>query len=1188
MPYFVLPKLFRAAAGARRQILLVMRFLSFFLTVVCMQTYATGHAQEKVSLECKDVSFKQVLTIIESKSSYRFLYHDSSFSSLPNISIDVRNKPALSIVDQLIAGTYLHYRVLANNLVVFGEGAYLVADSTIHGKVTDDKGQPIAGVTVHEAGTKGGAVTNERGEFTLRVKDAGGTIELSSVGYISQRVRLNNRLVFSIHLMAEDKSMQDVIVVGAQSQSMRTTTSAVSVISGKQIENLPAPSFDQLIQGRLSGINVQVNSGEPGTAPSLVVRGNTRVSQNIGGSSLDAARALSGPLYVIDGIPVNPEDITNSIDATGTNYLAGLNVNDIESISVQKDATATAAWGSRGANGVIYITTKKGRSGKPEFRLNWYSGLSIKPDLLPTVTGQEERRQKLDLLKAYANGNMGLLRQIPQMLTDSLNPAFNNATDWQGLFYRNAYVHNADLSMAAANELVNYRLSLNYYNEEGIIRAFGYQRYSFRGNFDFKLSPKLNAQFIAGISRNDRQRGRKFTNRSLNGTQVTTNDNNTPVSGANIPASMYRLTSFDSLNFTGLYDKLRNQNINNQYTASLTLNYKVFQDLTLISQASMDVSTSNKDYFQPSNIDAVAYQVQQTLQPSYAESDRGTFTNYFLSNRLNYAKTFRTGESFEHHVVLTASQQFNRNIATFAQASGYNIPSNDIQVVSGVPQSSLGANSSYQAASLLSYVGQLQYDLNRKYIAYVSERTDASSRFGARSKWGSFAAAGIGWVLSDEKFMDNTRGWLSYLKLRASYGQSGNQSDDYYAPYNSYTLSGTYNGNPAIQPSYTNGLTKDNLTWTSTTQKDVGIDLNLFNNRVSIVADVYDKLSKSDYFNFNLPFFTGYQSISFNATDLWVSNRGLDFTLITHNLPARNPLQWTTTLNLSYNKNLLAKLPNGNRTFLQDDYYGVTRIYSVGQPIYRMFQMQYQGVYNNYSEIPVNPLTGQYITYFKHNHVVRPGDPIWKDQNRDYDVWSDEDNGDSHGDRVPTGNPNPLFTGGFVNDFSYKNFYLSVVCVFSWKRDIINTFREGQFDNIFDFPSVSALYDFASKRLPSLAGLNYWRPDQQLKGPGHQASFPALNPFVGHYYEFLPFSSMFNEDGSYFKIKNIVLGYRVPEAMVRRAKLNGLRFYGVIDNLTTFKRSSVPDPEAVDNLGVYTGGLFPLPRKFTIGLEIQF
>lgn len=1165
-----------------------MRFLGFFLTVVCTQAYSVGLSQEKISLECRGVTLKQALTVIETKCSYRFLYHDSSFSPLSNITIDVHNKPVLSIVDQLVAGTSLHYRVLENNLVVFGEGIYPAADSTVRGKVSDDKGQPIAGVTVHEIGMKGGTVTDEKGEFSLRVKDVNGTLELSSVGYVSQRTRLSRHLTLNIRMIPEDKRMQDVIVVGAQSQSIRTTTSAVSTISGKQIENLPAPSFDQLIQGRLSGINVQVNSGEPGTAPSLVVRGNTRVSQNIGTSSLDAARALSGPLYVIDGIPVNPEDIANSIDATGTNYLAGLNVNDIESISVQKDATATAAWGSRGANGVIYITTRRGRSTKPEFRLNWYSGLSVKPELLPTVTGQEERRQKLDLLKAYAAGNVSLLRQIPQILTDSLNPAFNNATDWQGLFYRNAYVHNADLSMAAANDLISYRLSMNYYNEEGIIRAFGYQRYSFRGNFDFKLSSRLNAQFIAGISRSDRQRGRKYTNRSLNSTQVTTNDNNTPVSGSNIPASMYRLTAFDSLNFDGLYDKLRNQNINNQYTASLTFNYKVFHDLTLVSQFSADATTSGKDYFQPSNIDAVAYQVQQTLQPSYAESDRGTFTNYFISNRANYAKTFHTGKSFEHHVNFTGSQQFDRNVATFTQASGYNIPSNDIQVVSGVPQSSLGANSSYQAASLLSYVGQLQYDLNGKYIAYVSDRADASSRFGTKSKWGKFAAAGVGWIVSDEKFMEGASKWVNYLKIRASYGQSGSQSDDYYAPYNSYTLAGTYTGYPAIQPSYTNGLTKDNLTWTSTTQKDLGIDLNLLNNRISIVADVYDKLSKSDYFNFSLPFFTGYQSIDFNATDLWVSNRGLDLTVITHNLPARNPVQWTTTLNLSFNKNLIARLPNGNRTFLQEDYYGVTRIYSVGQPIYRMFQMQYLGVYNNYSEIPVNPLTGQNITYFKGNHKVRPGDPIWKDQNKDYDVWSDEDNGDTHGDRVPTGNPNPLFTGGFVNDLSYKNFYLSVVCVFTWKRDIINTFREGQFDNIFDFPSVSTLQDFASKRLPSLSGLNYWRPGQQLKDPRYRATFPALNPFSGHYYEFLPFSTMFNEDGSYFKIKNIVLGYRVPEKMVRRAKLSGLRFYGVVDNLVTFKRSSVPDPEAVDNLGVYTGSLFPLPRKFTLGLEIQF
>jgi TonB-linked SusC/RagA family outer membrane protein len=1185
---------------------LIMRMLIVLMLATALQVSAKTYSQ-KVTVSSGDISLEKTFRLFKKQTGYSFLCNQELLEKAEHLNLSIKDLPLKEALDACFAGLPLTYTIKEPEKIVFIEAKAaphlspkevletIVPPVDVHGTITNEKGEPLAGVSVVIAGKEGGTSTDSKGYFKIEA-DENDVITLSYVGYESHKfkVKAGNMVMeikFSMQPVVAEGS--DLVIIGVQRQTKRNTTSSISSINGKQIENLPVASPDQLLQGRIPGLNVQVISGEPGIAPTMVIRGNTRVSQNIGGgfasnannagfggpnSGLaDQARALSGPLYVIDGVPINTEDIANSIDATGTNYLAGINVNDIEKIDVQKDAVATAAWGSRGANGVVYITTRRGRSKTPEFRVNVYSGVTEQPKLLSTTTGAQERRQKLQLLREY--GGPGFVNTLPQMLTDSLNPYFNNATDWQGLFYRNGIIKNADASMSAATDVVNYRLSANYYDEQGVIEAFGFKRYSLRGNFDFKINPKLNSQFIFGISREDRQRGRKYNN----------SDDNTPVSSFNIPASFYKLTAFDSLNFSGLYDKLRNSNINNLYSASLTLNYDIIKGLRLTSQGSANITTSDRDYFQPSNIDQVQANIGNN-QRSYAESDKGTYSSFFLSNTLNYAKSLNAGNNHTHNLVLTGSQQFSRDVFTTSYTAGYDIPSNDIQVVGGVPQQSLFGNSGYGASAILSFLGQLQYDFDKKYILYAGDRADASSRFGKNSKWGYFPSAGVGWVMSDEKFMKGTSNWLSFLKLRASYGRSGQNALDYYAIFNTYQLSGTYNGAPTIQPSYTNGLTKDNLTWSKTEQKNIGIEANFLKNRIYLVADVYDKLTKGDFFDFNLPFFTGYQSISFNANDLWVSNRGVEVSLTTHNLSPHGKLQWTSSLNFAFNKNIIAKLPNNNRTFLVDDPYGVTRIYSVGHPIYQMFQMQYQGVYNNLNQIPFNPLTGNRLTYFKTYHNVRPGDPIWKDQNGDYDVWSDEDNGDAFADRIPTGNPNPLITGGFVNDFSYKNFSLTIISVFSLKRDIINTFYQNQFASVFNFPSsYGSLVDFASRRLPSLDGLNYWVPSAASKDPnGYHANFPALNPYGGNFYQFLPFSTMFNEKGDYFKIKSLVMGYRIEDALIQRLKLKGARVYGIIDNVYTFKRSTVPDPELVDQLGVYTGGAFPIPRKFTLGVEITF
>ena len=1168
-----------------------LRFCTLFLLVSAFNVKA-GAFSQKITVSFRQASLQTVFSYVRKETGYVVFCDYDILRTAKPVSFSVRNASVEDLVGAALDGQDLAYSVEEKTIVVTRKAQPAVTAKpqasepprVVTGKVTGDDGEGLEGVSILVSGRGGGTSTDRKGAFSLTVYDTD-TLVFSYLGYVTKRVVVKTRTRLDVNLAPNTKTITDVVVVGVQAQSRRTTTAAISTVSGKAIENLPAPSFDQLLQGRVPGLDVQVASGEPGVAPTMVVRGNTRVSQNItSNSDLDQAHALSGPLYVIDGVPINPEDISYLQDAsgtsTGTDYLAGINVNDIESIDVQKDAAATAAWGSRGANGVIYIKTRKGKSSKPEFYVNFYGGLIEEPKLTPTVTGSEERQQKLELLQTYGTyANMGTL---PQLLTDSVNPYFNHATDWQGLFYRNAAVQNADMSMAAAGENMGYRVSANYYNEQGTIKAFDFKRYSVRGNFDFRMNSKLNSQFTVAFTHSDRQRGDKLSN----------SDDNTPfnINSGNLPSSFFGMNAFDSANYLGLSTNLRNQNTNDWYSASLTLNYNPIPGLLLTSQGSASVSLSGKDYFRPSNQNAIQA-VEGNGQASYAESDANNYTNYFLSNTANYSKTFTAGKH-AHHLVVTGSQQFTEDMSKITSVYGYNAPSNDIQVVSGIPSTYLTAFSDYVSSAILSFAGQVQYDYDSKYILYAADRADGSSRFGADSKWGKFPAAGLGWVASDEKFMQGLKSWVNFMKLRASYGLSGQNSTDYYAPYNSYTINGTYGGNTAISPSYTNGLSKSNLTWSRTYQKDLGMELQLLHNRIYAMVDVYDKTTKGDYFNFNLPFFTGYQSITFNGNDLWVDNRGLDLSLTGHIFPQTSKLRWTATLNLSFNKNIIAKLPNNNRTFEIDDAYGVGRIYAVGQPIYEMFQIIYKGVYNNASQIPVNPLTGQALTYYKGYYPVQPGYPIWVDQNHDYDVWSGENNGDNYGDRVPSGNPNPKYTGGFINQFDYKNFSLSILSIFCGKRTIVNTFKQRQFEDVFNFPQgiySSSANALAASWMPNLSSIDYWNPAMAAKeGSAYRASFPTPLPYGPNYYEFEPFTTMFNENGAYFKVKDITLGYSLPQSWIRRIKISRAQVYANMDNVLTITKSTVPDPELVNSLGIYTGGAYPVPHKITMGLNVTF
>lgn len=1031
---------------------------------------------------------------------------------------------------------------------------------TVTGTVKDNQGTTLPGVTVSEKGTQNAVSTKDDGSYTITVKGNQSTLVFSFIGFLRKEEKVGTRSNINAALEEDLESLDEVVVVGYQKQSMRKTTSSVQIVTGKEIENLPAPSFESLLQGRVSGINIQNFTGEPGVRNTFTVRGNTTISSDLN-SEIDLANTMSTPLYIIDGMPVSITDLSGS-SATGTNYIAGININDIESIVVQKDAAATAVWGSRGANGVIVIKTKKGATGKPTVRLSYYTGVTERPELQRTVAGLQERRQKMGLITGY--GTFSQLANIPQVLTDSLNPSFNNATDWQDLFYSTGRVSNYDANISAGNEILNYRLSLNYYDEDGIVRNTGFKRYSLRGNFDFRLFPIAKTSLIVAASRMDRKRGlgRGF-------------EEIVPISATSMPSSFVRLTPEGYDFYYGKYDKIRDANQTDAFSIFSQTDIDVTKGLQYSLQASVQANMDRRDQFQPTDIapDGV----------SFASGDRYDLYTYNFTNVLTYGKTFKE----DHTLALTGMQSFEYNSHKNTYVFGYNTPTDDVQVVQGIAQRDLRGKNDFREAGLLSFLGQFSYDYKARYMFNASWRADASSRFGKDTKWGYFPAVSASWIASDESFLKDVE-WLSLLKFRASWGESGTLPQDFYAPYNVWNLSSTtYDGNTIAVPSFEKPLTLPNLTWNKSSQLNIGADANLFDNRLNLMIDVYRKKTKDPIMAFNFPFYTGYTRLSYNVP-MMILNEGVDLTISTRNLGKQSELQWSTNLNVSYNKNRIGALPNGNRSFYADSRgYNQALLYTVGSPIYRWAQMNYQGVYDHDDQIPVNPITGTRVTYFKGNRPVIPGFPKWEDVNQDWDVWSDEDKGAADGDLVPTGDPNPHFTGGLYNEFIYKNFSLSVLGTFTFKRDIINTFMSNQYAGVWNFGSIES--SFANQRLPDYSQVNYWTPAKALD-PNYSADFPSLNPYGPNFYQFLPFSTLWNEKGDYFKIKTITLGYRFDEKLLNRVGIGlaGARVYAIIDNVYTIQSSNVPDAELVTPQGEYSGGAYPMPRKVTFGLEVTF
>lgn len=984
------------------------------------------------------------------------------------------------------------------------------------GTVTSESGEALPGVTIAVKGTTIGTTTNENGQYSLSLPNRDVVLIFSSVGYEKQDVAVGNQSTINVTLKADMKALNEVVVVGYGTQQRKDLTGSVGSVKGKELENLPVRGPLEAIQGRVAGVQIVQNSGSPGAVPNVRIRGVT---------SLNAG---NDPLYIVDGVPI-------------TGDISVVNPNDIASMEVLKDASATSIYGARGANGIIIVTTKRGKSGKTSFNLSAYTGIMDVRKQIPMLDAYQERDY---ILNANANAGTAEVRLGLDTLFRNGVAVYN--TNWQDEIYRQGAVSNYELSLRGGNDKTTYAASLGYFNQKGVVISSGFDTYRGRFSIDHQASArfKTGANILLSTAKRDR---------------VPEGDDNNAV----ITNAMRMLPFSPVYNRDGSYtfvDQIQRPNpvglanltswftVNNRLVGNIYGDYDIWKGLSLRSTLNIDYSGTRDERFTPSTIQGGA------ARP--ATASYGDVFTWVNENTLNYTQSFG-----KHNVTGLLGYSVQESKIFNLSAAGNQGATDNITTLNAAATPT-GASSSKSSWSLVSYYARLNYSYNDKYLLAATLRRDGSSRFGADKRYGLFPSVSAGWRISEESFMRNLT-FINDLKLRVSIGVVGNQSISDFGAQGLYSTGSNYVGKAGIALS---AIPNPNLSWESTTQSDIGIDLSIFNNRVQITADAYLKRTNDLLLSVNLPTTTGFTSALQNVGD--TQNKGLEFSISSQNVKgAGDGFSWTSGFNISFNRNKILTLSNNNAdiiqtsadaTFFSTSPIGIGR---VGQPIGIFYGYVYTGrVYATSEEAKAaNMRDGSPTGAF---YVA--GDMIYRDLNGD-GVINDND-------RAVIGDANPKFIAGLTNTFTFKNFDLSIFLQSSYGNDIFNQTRQSS--------NRSFVYNAATTEV-----LRSWRKEGDITDvPRGAPSTIGRNGFV---------SNRWIEDGSYLRVKTATLGYTVPATLLKRIKVDNARVYVSGQNLFTFTNYSGLDPEANFRTGqpLLQGidlGTYPQVRSITFGLNLGF
>lgn len=1047
-------------------------------------------------------------------------------------------------------------KVLVLSAVMLCQASMLFAQSKVTGRVTDESGQPMVGVTVTVKGTSKGASTSIDGDYSIAA-NSGDVLVFSFLGYTSVEEKVGTRTRIDVRLAdaAEQIDAVEIVSMGYGTSLKRDLTGSVAKVDMSEVMKTNVTNFDQALSGRLAGVVVRSSDGELGKEANITIRGNNSLTQS------------NSPLFVIDGFQ------SESSQATA------LSSSDIESMQVLRDASATAIYGARGANGVIVITTKSGQSGKP--RVNFSASFTV-----------DQLANKMDLMGPYE-----FVKLQAEMRPDNMASSYfsdgrdlewyrgRKGYDWQDEVYRSAFTQNYSISLAGGSpkdskNATLYNISFSALDQDGILLNSNFQRYQGRVNFTQNFGKKV--RFNTNVS---------YTRTVTSGITPTSSNNSSAqsgwliysvwgyrpitskIDGSDLIADMIDgdAANGNDYRFNPVYST-KNEHKKTYVDvmkANSFINYKIVPGLDLKLSGGYSLNKRRREAFN-NTLTYTGY----PGSPSGKGINGGLYwtdTEEWISEAtLTYNKSFGL-----HHLKALVGMTLQGQKYTYDGIEATQMTTEKLSLQALYTGTLQPVTSVYRNWRQMSYFGRAEYDYDHRYYLNFTLRADGSSRFPTDNRWGYFPAVGLSWNFSQETWLRDSRA-LSNGKLRFSWGLTGNNRTS--SPYDYYaTLETTPTGansndyvfDGVIAPGYyVSSMANNKLKWETTEQYNVGVDLGFLDERIRLTADFYYKKTRDLLLSATMPASTGYTSAMMNVGSL--SNKGMEFTLETVNVRTAK-FQWTSSFNIAFNRNKILALADGQRNLLRSVSWDIKYnsdypyISQIGSSTGMMFGLLYEGTYkyDDFDGYDGNYTLKDGVPYHSsvNKNSIRPGDPKYADINGDGVI--------NENDRTIIGRGQPIHTGGFNNTFTYGNFDLNIFMTWSYGNDILNANRL-----VFEAGTVTNTNQQASYA-------NRWTTENPT------SNIPRANANAMSFY-----SSRVVEDGSFLRLNSISLGYQLPEKVVRRLGLGSVRVSVSANNIHTFTNYSGPDPEVSTRSSVLTPGFdwSAYPRAFgiTAGIDISF
>lgn len=1087
-----------------------------FMLCAGMQVHAKSFGQERINIQLKQSTFKNFLHEVEKQTWYRFVYHTGSIPGDKKVNVSVKDANLDEVLGQAFSGLSLNYTVKEDNLVViFPKENISKFDKIIRGTVRDANGSPLTGVSVMVSATNIGTTTNTEGFYTLQIPTDANTLEFSLVGFSDQKISIENQQVIDIVLQQVTTTLGEIVVTGYTNYSRSKSASAVTIVGGDKINNVPVATFEQSLQGRVPGLSVSSMSGQPGTSAKVILRGIGSIAGN------------NAVLYVMDGVPIE------------SGYFQSINPGDIESVTVLKDASSKAIYGSRGANGVIVISTKKGKAEKISVDYKSQYGLSTLTSTKFRMMNTSERKVFEEELGLETGSESG-----PFWTYSKLNPDYANKTasekqeadqivdsllkinnDWRKLFMRDGSFIEQQVSASGGNEKIRFYSSVNYFDQQGLVKVSNLRRYTLKNNVDFsygRLSANLDMNIGYSKSNLIQNEGRTGGRNPLSavyyalpyefpfapdGKLVTSGD------GSDYPVLDLREGS-DS------YERMLNTTNKQEQLKTIfggSISYRLTKGLIAKTKVGIDYRDETDEQWV--NPDSYAGRKESGRLGSFGQQSI-KHTSLISTTGLTYKNLFAS----DHDVEISGLFEFLRNQYKSFGFTGYGLDPRLPQTPAGIGDPGTFTpelSGSRTSNAMASYIGLMRYTYKDKYTLNGSLRYDGSSTLPEINRWHGFYSIGASWEAKREQFLENIT-TINDLRLRASYGTTASPFPSNFAYLPTYERS-SYGGNPAIIPVQPGNPMYD---WEYAKELNIGFDLGIIENRIRLTVELYNRITSNLFIDKPLSFTSGFSDLSISSGSM--RNRGVELDLHGDLIRAKNVL-WSVGANMAYNKNVVLDL--GGSDEFEYQYTGIIR---VGLPYGSHYAVKWAGV---------DPANGNPLYY-------TPDGKITEKYNSSTMSVAD------------LGTYIPAITGGVNTSFAWNDFYFNALLSFVAKVTRYN--NEDYFNENPSFTtsnqSIRLLYD-------------------RWKKPGDNAILPVIT--APRY-----FTSRDMQDASYLRLRNVNLGYNLSQSIIQKWKfVKEVQINLQAQNLLTWTKWRGFDPE---NGNEYARFSYPAPKTFVAGLNIKF